>query len=68
MNISVVGLMYKDPPVTRTDLIRAQQAVEPVNFPSYKAEISEKAKELALKLAESASQQAKKEPTVSNLE
>lgn len=52
MEISTVGLIYKDPPVTKRDLIKAQQAVEPVNFPSYKAEISDKAKALAVKISE----------------
>lgn len=53
MDVSMIGLIYKDPPITRAELIRAQQVVEPVNFPSYKAEISEEAKALAVKMAES---------------
>lgn len=53
MDISVVSLAHKDPPITRAELIRAQQAVAPVNFPSYKAEISEEAKALAVKMAKS---------------
>ncbi len=63
MEISTIGLMYKDPPVTKRDLIQAQQAVEPVNFPSYKAEISEKAKVLALNISEKAVQNLKNEST-----
>ncbi|MBA4406154.1 hypothetical protein C0389_02650 [bacterium] len=59
MEINTVGLIYKDPPVTKRDLIKAQQAVEPVNFPSYKAEISEKAKALAVKISEAASKNVK---------
>ena len=66
MEISTVGLLYKDPPVTKRDLIKAQQAVEPVNFPSYKAEISEKAKVLALKISETASQNVKNKSTASD--
>ena len=60
MDVTTIELMYKDPPVTKRDLIRAQQAVEPVNFPAYKAEISDKAKALAAKLAESASKKVEK--------
>lgn len=59
MEINTVGLIYRDPPVTKRDLIKAQQAVEPVNFPSYKAEISEKAKALAVKISEAASKNVK---------
>ena len=63
MEISTVGLLYKDPPVTKRDLIKAQQAVEPVNFPSYKAEISDKAKALAVKISESVVKSLKGEPS-----
>lgn len=63
MEISTVGLLYRDPPVTKKDLIQAQQAVEPVNFPSYKAEISDKAKILALNLSEKSVQNVKNEST-----
>lgn len=66
MEITTVGLMYKDPPVTKGDLVRAQQAVEPVNFPSYKAEISEKAKALALKMSEANVKNVKNESTNSD--
>lgn len=66
MEINTVGLIYKDPPVTKRDLIKAQQAVEPVNFPSYKAEISEKAKALAVKISEAASKNVKTESKVSD--
>jgi hypothetical protein len=66
MEISTVGLMYNDPPVTKRDLIKAQQAVEPVNFPSYKAEISEKAKALAVKISETANKNVKSESTDSD--
>ena len=65
MEVTALGLMYQDPPVTKEDLKRAQQTVQPVNFPSYKAIISEKAKELALKLAEKAVQRESKEQIIS---
>ena len=63
MDVSVVKLLYNDPPVTKADLVRAQQAVEPVNFPAYRAEISDKAKELAAKLSETTVKEVKKETT-----
>ena len=62
MEVTTLGLMYKDPPVTKADLVRAQQTVAPVNFPSYEAIISDKAKELAQKLAEQKVQTESKDP------
>ncbi len=59
MEVTPLGLLYKDPPVTKEDLKRAQQTVRPVNFPSYEAVISEKAKELAIKMAEKAVEESK---------
>jgi hypothetical protein len=56
MEVTTVALMYKDPPITKEDLKTAQQIVQPVNFPSYEAVISEKAKALAVKMAEKANQ------------
>ena len=64
MEVTTLGLFYKDPPVTKQELIQAQQAVQPVNFPSYKAEISDKAKALAAAMAE-ASKNAKSQVAVS---
>ncbi|PKL83222.1 MAG: hypothetical protein CVV24_06105 [Ignavibacteriae bacterium HGW-Ignavibacteriae-3] len=65
MEITNLGLLYKDPPVTKAELVRAQQSVAPVNFPSYEAIISDKAKELALKLAEKQVHGETKAPEVS---
>jgi hypothetical protein len=56
MEITTLGLMFRDPPVTKDDLKVAQQSVQPVNFPSYEAVISDKAKALAVKMAEAAVQ------------
>ena len=64
MEVTTLGLFYKDPPVTKQELIQAQQAVQPVNFPSYKAEISDKAKALAAAMAEAASKSAKSHAAV----
>jgi len=55
MEITPLNLLFKDPPVTKEDLKRAQQAVAPVNFPTYEAVISEKAKALAVLMAEKVS-------------
>lgn len=63
---TTIGLMFKDPPVTKRDLIIAQKAVEPVNFPSYRAEISDKAKALAVKLSEASKQKVKTESDISS--
>ncbi len=65
MEVTTLGLMFRDPPVTKDDLKRAQQTVEPVNFPSYEAVISEKAKALAVKMAEKAIQKGPKEQMTS---
>lgn len=61
MDISVSSLQYKDPPVTRAELMRAQQMIAPVNYPNNhdKIELSEDAKALAIKMA---SQTIKHEP------
>lgn len=65
MEVTSLGLMYKDPPVTKEDLKRAQQAVAPVNFPTYEAIISEKAKALAVKMAEEISKKGSEESSTS---
>jgi hypothetical protein len=56
MDISVSSLQFKDPPVTRAELMRAQQMIAPVNFPNNhdKIELSEEAKVLAIKMASQA--------------
>jgi hypothetical protein len=57
MDISVSSLIYRDPPVTKADLMRAQQMIAPVNYPSHidKIEVSENAKALAIKIADQTS-------------
>ncbi len=65
MEVTTLGLIFRDPPVTKDDLKRAQQTVEPVNFPSYEAVISDKAKALAVKMADMAVDKASKEHTTS---
>jgi hypothetical protein len=65
MEVIALGLIYRDPPITKEDLRRAQQTVEPVNFPSYEAVISEKAKALAVKMAEKAIRKESKEQMIS---
>ncbi|MEW6653700.1 MAG: hypothetical protein AB1394_09545 [Bacteroidota bacterium] len=53
MDISVSSLLYRDPPVTKAELMRAQQMIAPVNYPTNqdKVELSENAKALAIKMA-----------------
>jgi len=65
MEVTTLGLIFRDPPVTKDDLKRAQQTVQPVNFPFYEAIISEKAKELAVKIAEQAVHKESNEPMIS---
>ncbi|MCX6169649.1 MAG: hypothetical protein NTX65_09920 [Ignavibacteriales bacterium] len=65
MEVITLGLMFRDPPVTKDDLKRAQQSVQPVNFPSYEAVISDKAKALAVKMAEKAIHKESNEPMIS---
>jgi len=66
MDISVSSLLYRDPPVTKADLMRAQQMIAPVNYPSHidKIEVSENAKALAIKIAD----QTSKSDTVKEVE
>lgn len=58
MDISVTSLFYKDPPVTKTELKKAQQMIAPVNYPTNndKVELSENAKALAIKMSAKASE------------
>ncbi|KAF0151166.1 MAG: hypothetical protein FD143_2201 [Ignavibacteria bacterium] len=53
MDISVSSLLYRDPPVTKAELMRAQQMIAPVNYPTNqdKVELSDNAKALAIKIA-----------------
>lgn len=59
MDISVSSLLYRDPPVTKAELMRAQQMIAPVNYPTHldKVELSENAKALAIKMAAQAVKQ-----------
>jgi len=53
MDISVSSLLYRDPPVTKAEFMKAQQMIAPVNYPNNqdKADLSETAKALAQKMA-----------------